>query len=402
MKIVLFLTLLFPFFYSSYSQPFGNAVKGYRILRLDYSNGSGELGNTWFRYGYHGNLEKAYWTLADGTRSSMNTFETNADGKVISTFRKFSDSTSSIEIFEYDADGNKTAEKFLRSNGLIGKAIYSYDHGILKTAKFNAYKGWFTGDAKFFCNAGERLDSAVVTKEGKTLCTIRYFYDTHGNLSREYWDFLGNWYQDFRYVYEKSNSTGNFYASPYPGLCSRSRIKMENYNFNDKLKGPSYYFYNEAGELERKTFERSDGFMTTTRYEYDSCHRLKSSWRNVMEGRTLKFNYSYNAENRLVLRSSHCGDTLCSFESYQYNSGGELISASLWNMDGWLSGTILFINDFLGWPVSGVYSGTKGEKAIIRFGYNRDKELVNIRWDFTGGDFQEYLYQYETNPDSSE
>lgn len=46
-----------------YSQPFGDAMPEYKIIKIHYENSSGEKGITHFRYDNQNKLIKAIWSL---------------------------------------------------------------------------------------------------------------------------------------------------------------------------------------------------------------------------------------------------------------------------------------------------------------------------------------------------
>ena len=87
-------------------------------------------------------------------------------------------------------------------------------------------------------------------------------------------------------------------------------------------------------------------------------------------------------------------DTLFSYEAYLYNSDGQLKKAYFYNFDNWLTGTLSFDYNFVGYISSGEFIGQNGFDASIIFKYNSLGNLSNIRWDFSFGKFQEYKFEY--------
>jgi len=187
---------------------------------------------------------------------------------------------------------------------------------------------------------------------------------------------------------------GRFYSSPFLTMTSDHKIIRENYSYNDKIGGPSEYFYDQKGLLYKKEFIRSDGFRTITFFEYLEDGRLKSSTRMLSDGRKTIFSYAYNAANHLVSRVSLIGDSIVSNESYIYDTGGLLVKAIYRNVDGWLTGIVDFTNTAEKLLASGKFKGEDGSSAEIRFTYNPEGLLKEIRWLFSDGTFQVYAFEY--------
>ncbi len=185
-----------------------------------------------------------------------------------------------------------------------------------------------------------------------------------------------------------------FYTSPFLIATSDHKIIREYYSYNDKLGGPSEYFYDKNGLLYKKEFIRSDGFRTITSFEYLEDGRLKSSNRMLPDGREMIFSYAYDAAGHLISRVSGMGDSIVSNESYLYDTVGLLIKAVYRNMDGWLTGSAFFTHTTEKLLATGTYHGEDGSSAEIRFTYNPNGLLTEIRWLFSDGNFQVYSFQY--------
>ena len=386
--------LLISFIPAIFGQPFGHAADGYRIVRINYTNSSGEKGHTLFRYDNRSRLVGSLWSLDDAGRFSVNAYEYDCNGNMIATFREFSDGLSSFERIEYDSDGNKVSEHFFRSDSVFGYATYAYDNNRLMKARFFEYKGWLTGTLDFQYNHSSNPESAVLKRGGKTIGHVEYHYDGSGNLIREYWDFAGKWYQEFRYEYEKMTNQKVYFSSPFLAVPSTHRISREQYTFNNEVTGPSLYYYNDRGQLNKKVFIRSDSVSTHTYYEYDRLGRLTTSVRQYASNEKARFRYKYDENNRLVMRYYYRADTVFGFESYLYNTDGALVRAYLKNFDNWLTGMISFQTDQLGRVTDGFFKGANGFDATLQFKYNRKGFLSEIYWDFSFGKFQKYSFYY--------
>lgn len=377
------------------AQPFGDAATNYLIVKQEYANANGEVASTRFKYDEAGKLIKAYWTLDDKSRSSMNYYEYDSKGRLISTYREFSDSLTSFEYFVYDSLGNKVFEQFYRSDGVTGSASYSYSRNGIEQAEFNNHKGWLNGTLRYTCNELKKRKSAVLTKDDKIICTVSYDYDEHHNLVKEYWDFQGRWFQSFTFHYERSDLNKNYYSSPFLTCRENYRISREEYTYNNELGGPSLYEYNNAGMLTKKVFLRSDSLSTTTRYTYDPERKLIRSERESSDGKVTQFSYKYDENNRLIQRIYTRADTLAGLEAYWYNQEGDLIKACIRNFDGWLTGTIDFDHDVLGYLTTGKFTGGNGFDALLTFRYNDAGLPVEILWEFSFGKFQRYRFEYK-------
>lgn len=377
-----------------YAQPFGESGAEFRITKLEYKNSSGEEACTYFRYNNDGTLYKALWILDDKSRSSINFYEYGLNGKLISAYREFSDGLFSYEFFTYNSLGNKISEHFYRSDSVSGYATYQYEDNNIKQAVFRNHLGWLNGTVRYEYNEQKKKKSAFLMKGGNTICKINYKYDDNNNLIKEFWDFPGKWNQSFVYHYEKKDMKNNYYSSPFLTSKGESRICKENYTFNNEIGGPSFYYYNSEGLLYKKIFIRSDSISTTTFYEYDKDRKLVSSQRNYSEGSIVRFNYIYDEKNNLVFRSYNRGDTITGFESYLYNSEGDLIKSYIKNYDNWLTGTVQYDVNGLGRITSGEFKGENGFDAKISFNYNNKGMLSEILWEFTFGKFQQYKFEY--------
>jgi len=231
-------------------------------------------------------------------------------------------------------------------------------------------------------------------RNGKIICHIDYDYDGNGNLVKEFWDFNGKWNQVFHYIYEPKTKLHNYYSSPFLDVPSSHRISQEMYTFNNEVGGPSLYYYNDKGQLNKKVFVRSDSVSTHTFYEYDEAGKLIESKRKYSDNKMARFTYQYDEQNRLVMRNFYLADTLYGFESYLYNPEGELVKAYLKNFDTWLSGTLTFRSNNLGKVASGTFKGENGFDASILFNYNAAGLLSEIHWKFSFGKFQKYSFEY--------
>ena len=395
MKLAITLFILIISFGTTYSQPFGDAAKNFRIVKQVYQNSSEEVGSTVFSYNNDSELVKAFWSLENEKRSSTNFYEHNAKGQLISAHREFSDGITSSELFQYDSIGNLTTEYFFRSDNVAGSANHTYVGNTHLKTTFNKHKGWLTGTLIFQYDSPGKKQSAILSRDEKEIATISYLYDDHFNLIEENWDFMGKWSQKFTYIYEQTDLPENYYSSPYLKIPGNYRIVKEDYTFNNEIGGPSFYFYDADGLLYKKTFIRSDSVSTTTFYQYDHARKLLSSSRSYTDGSPARFEYDYDETNNLVVRSCIKGDSLTGFESYLYNSDGILIKAYLKNFDNWLTGTIQYTASETGQPQSGRFTGENGLDALIEFKYNEAGLLSDIVWSFSSGKFQKYNFEYQ-------
>ncbi|MFC2137566.1 hypothetical protein ACFLTE_05270 [Bacteroidota bacterium] len=378
-----------------YGQPFGEAATNFRIIKLDYENSSGEKAVTNFKYNYYGMLTKAYWSLYNNTRSSINYYEYDENGWLISAYRDFSDGLTSFEFFTYDDFGNKISEHFYRSDSVSGSASYQYQDDLLKTAEFKNHKGWLNGTLNYQYNEKKKRKDAVLLKDDIVICYISFEYNSKNNLIKEYWNFQGKWSQTFTYYYEQKNENKNYYSNPLFSNLGKYQINKENYTFNNEIGGPSIYRYNDNGLLYSKEFIRSDSVTTNTYYEYDSKGKLIASQRYYSNGDIAKFTYDYDENNYLIFRSHYNNDTLHGIESYLYNSEGEIIKAYIKNFDNWLTGIISFNYNAFGEIEKGDFKGENGFDAMISFKYNIEGFPIEIIWEFTFGKFQKYNFEYE-------
>lgn len=180
-----------------------HAASAVRPYCLNYTNSSGELASTRFIHGTDGLMTKALYQQITGQRSSVNSHEFDADGRMVRKFREYNDGETSEELFQYDGSGRLTSESFTNSKGEAGKAFYEYDgDGNAALMRCEGYKGWFHGTIQFaFDKAGKRV-SASIRNDGKPVGSIDYRYEGGTNLVLETWKLDSGWSQTVNYVYE--------------------------------------------------------------------------------------------------------------------------------------------------------------------------------------------------------
>ncbi|MBN2282198.1 MAG: hypothetical protein JXQ65_16570 [Candidatus Marinimicrobia bacterium] len=375
------------------AQPFGKSADGFRIIRSFYSNTSGEEGQTKFLYNEKGILTRGFWSLKDGSRHSVNYYEHNANGNILSVYRDFSDSLTSFERMTYTKNGDKIAEYFSSSDGRSGSATCQYEEGLLASADLDHYKGWLTGQMKFRYNTEKRLVSAQLFHQEKAVADVDYRYDPWGNLIEETWDFAGKWGQKFLYQYENLKLPKNFYSSPFLQVPHGVRILKEDYSFNGEINGASFYQYNENGLLKIKNYVRSDSVSTITHFEYDGEGKLSQSYRSYSDRRRAYFTYHYDERKNLVARNCIIDKSLAGYEYYFYDAENQLVKAVLSQFDGWLSGVILFEHTPGQEIKRGYFRDQTGLNAEISFTYEKDL-CTEILWNFSDGRFQKYNFIY--------
>ena len=176
----------------------------FRLIKLHYENSSGEKGLTTFIYDENEIINKAYWQLNDGSRSSENYYTYNEEENLIKKYREFSDGITSTQSYEYDQKENLISEHFSRSDGVTGTTDYKYDKDEkLVKAICNGFAGWFYGTIIYEYDVNGRKFKGIIEKDEKQVGTINFEYDTAGNLLKEYWEFQDSWSQTFIYEYEE-------------------------------------------------------------------------------------------------------------------------------------------------------------------------------------------------------
>jgi len=373
----------------------------YRVIRLHYTNTSGEIGVTTFEYDQKGQMVKSLWQLLDGSRNSLNFYSYDEKGNLVKKYREYSDAKTSTQWFEYAGNGNLVFEDFKGSDGVKGITSYVYDkNGKLIQSDCKGWNGWFFGVIKYKYDENGRKNLADIESEGKKVGIINYTYDENGNLGKEYWDFPGKWNQTFTYEYDQVPDTN---LKPYTSsnvfinINSGYKVVKEDYNYSNQSGGPSFYQYDDHGKLEIKTFISSDGLKTVTDYFYDADNRVVKSLRRYADGKSGIFTYEYNKDRKLIGRTFKHIDGSTASETYEYDSSGKLVKAVWDKFDTWLTGTITFDYDRSGYFSKGHFKGN-GEKkfdAEISFKYDKNKNLTMIHWDFSFKGTQTYTFGYE-------
>lgn len=171
---------------------------------LNYTNSSGELASTRFTYDKKGLNDRAFYQQILGGRSSRNTHTFDKQGRMTHKFREYNDGETSREVFLYNEDGLLTEESFVSSTGATGKATYLYDdRGRATRMECEGYKGWLHGLIEFSFLDDDRRKEGILRYQSVTAGSIRYQYDSRGNLVHEQWE-LDDWSQTLQYVYEST------------------------------------------------------------------------------------------------------------------------------------------------------------------------------------------------------
>jgi len=232
LRLCLVIVFLFTMFICSIGQPFGSAAPGYRVKKLEYKNSTGEVATTRFLYDCDGFLVRGFWSVKDGSRSSVNDYIHDHYGNLVSAYREFSDGVTSLESFSFNKMGHKIEEQFSRSDGVKGVATYHFEGNKLVSAHFKKHKGWLVGQATYHYDKKSRRIRAELMQGDQVIGQVQYKYDSCDNLVTETWEFGGQWSQDFRYSYDKLEGLKLYYSSPLLSPLSLYRISGENYTFN--------------------------------------------------------------------------------------------------------------------------------------------------------------------------
>ncbi|UCD38009.1 MAG: hypothetical protein JSW54_00540 [Fidelibacterota bacterium] len=370
----------------------------YRLIKLHYTNTSGEEGLTSYEYDRNGVQHRATWELLDGNRSSANYHTFDRHGNLVAKYREFSDGITSLLKYEYDDQNHLIGEHFERSDGVTGTVRYEIgDDGKTVRADCKGQNGWFYGIISYEYDESGRKTGGIIEREGKTTGSIRYSYSEQGDLHQEVWDFPGVWSQTFIYEYEQvatpmvySGASSNVFAAN----TGEYRVVSEHYDYGGTQGGPSTYEYDD-GRLVKKVFVRSDGLQTETTYEYDSAGILLKSYRTYSNGLNAVFTYEFNGNRKLVRRTYERSDGVTGGEEYVYNWKGNLQTAQYDNVDSWLTGTITFQYDDQGELSKGYFKGEDNFDAEITFESDAIGNITKIRWDFSFGSYQVYTFTYE-------
>jgi hypothetical protein len=367
----------------------------FRLITLKYSNSSGEKGITHFEYDAFGQMAKSRWKNINGGRSSINKYILNKKGEIVEKKRLFSDSVSSMQTYEFNLCGKILKETFSRSDGITGQVIYNYDdQGNLRSANCQKMNGWFTGNIQYLYNSYDVLDEALIQRDNQAVGTISYQYDINGNLLLEKWDLNGLWEQIYIYEYIEPHDTVFLNSNPFIVNSCFFRIEEEFYSYEGGIEGPSKYFYT-GNKLNEKTFERSDGLNTATRYHYDDSGILLNSDRVYSDGKTAEFFYTFNDNRQMTRKWFRRSDGLQGEEVFIYDAEGRLIMARYEKMDAWLTGTMAISHDSNGLPVKGFFKGDENFDADVYFTYDEYRNLIKIEWIFSFGKKQIYAFRYK-------
>ncbi len=383
-----------------YSQPveiYDRSRPPLRLVRLDYDNSSGEKGTTFFDHGRTGRIERALWELESGERYSLNLYAYDEQGRLIRKTREYSDHKDTVQIYRYDGENRLSSEEFVLGDVSKGMTTYEYDaRGRLAIMRCHAYNGWIEGTITIRYGAGGLRSGAELVQEGKTVAGIAYEYDDKGDLTRETWKFASGWEQTFRYRYDmKARTSDVVYTSPNPFVVNGSEpVRREDYRYGKKIGGPSLYRYGVPGKLLEKTFERSDGFKTSTFYFYGTDGVLLRAFRRHSDNQNALFRFRYDEARRMTSKGFFASDGSRGTDSFSYDSSGILKGAEFGNSDRWLNGTLSVVGLERGLPSRAIYKDKAGFGADVSFEYDERSLLRKIVWTLTDGRVQAYSYSY--------
>lgn len=364
------------------------------MIRLDYSDSSGEKGFT--KYIYNGNVlpYKAIWSLEDGSRYSVNYHYFNKKGQMIRKSRDFSDSLHTEQEFSYNKLGDLVAETFKRSDGVEGSVSYSYINRRLQSAECKGLNGWFFGTIIYRYDEGGLKKSAQLIREGKVIGKITYESDTKGRLSRERWIFDSGLTQNYDYQYVEKGCKRYKSSNVFIASNCNYRLSKEYYDFSGQ-GGPSSFFYDDEGKLIKKEYVYRDTLRTVTTFNYDEKGFLTSSLRQFTDGRQTVFSYKFDSCGRMLERQFKGPGIMSGYERYHYDENGKLTDGEYNNFDQWLTGSLVFCHDIFDKISKADYHGSDGLKANLDFSYNDSDQLIEILWTFPSGKTQRYSFAYQ-------
>lgn len=384
---------------SSFANDFllDNPETQFRLIRLDYSNSSGENGVTFYDYSEKGLCETAIWELENGQRYSINFQFYDQNNNMIKKVREYSDHKNTVQLYNYDENNRLISEEFFLRDTSKGVTTFEYDdQNKVVLIRCKNYNGWVNGTIKLEYNDKGQKIAGELTQKEEQAAVINYEYDDYGNLVKEVWDFNKEWQQEFNYIYEMESDSGliNF-TSPNPYVINPQKpIKREEYKYGDKISGPSFYKYDSNGKLIEKIYERSDGFKTNTFYIYSNNGILLRAFRRYSNGKNALFKFTYNENRRITKKDFFTNDHIYGSELYTYSLNNELEKAEFNNSDLWLSGIINFERIKNGTLLKATYKDKQGFDAEINITYNSQLLLQSVIWKFSNGDEQSYNYFY--------
>lgn len=362
-----------------------------KLASIEYTNTKGEKGITYFDYNREGLSFFALWELESGKRFSLNYHYYDSKGNLTEKFREYSDHLDTRQIYRYNIKNQLMSEEFILQDTSRGISTFEYDKsGNNSRINCNYYFGWVNGQIDFIYNQNKKISGKLI-QNGKETATIKYEYDGD-YLVKEEWNFLSGGYQKFEYKYSDFTNIDKYtIISPYFNPKS-PLIKKEEYSYDGKSNGPSYYRYDYNGKLTKKIFERNNNFKTSTFYFYDDKGVLFRAFRQFNDGKKGLFRYTFNKDRKMTEKLFFRNDLVSGYEKYTYLNN-VLSAAEFVNSDFWLTGSIKYVTDVNGCIISGKYNDAKGYYANILFKYTNNL-LSEINWIFSFGKKQIYTFEY--------
>lgn len=400
--ILLSAVLLFVLAISSCSRNHNEPGHAQRLAKLHYENASGEKAVTINYYDEAGINQTAKWMLLDSSRISLNYHNFDKAGRMIRKYREYMDGLITTEYYTYNEAGIMTEERIEGSDGRNGSAQHLTDeNGRVIVSECDKYKGWFSGTIRYSYNDAGQKSKAVIYRGENIFGQIHYQYNNDGLLLTERWDFEEGWWQEFGYEYENVPSLHPplTYESPYLKGNNAFRVAEETFDYDDVQKGSGIYSYDEAGILREKRFGSAGTSLTVTTYNFDDNNMLRTSSVAYFgfNSKPTEYVYEFDGNRRLIRRAFSRQDKQGS-ERYSYDEKGRLKEAIFDNMNGRLSGTMLYHYNQDNHLVSGDFTGDSGYTANVTFTQNNAGLIEKVQWVFSFGKYQINTYRWEAAP----
>lgn len=373
-------------------------VPGHRLIKLHYQNDGGEKGVSVFQWNYEGQLTKGLWYLLNGSRSSVNFYTPDEKGRITDVFRIFSDQLTSEFHYTYNEKDLITHESYYRSDGIEGEITYIYDgQGQLIRADAHNGQGWFTGSTTYAYDEKGRKSGGELIQQNQVIGKLEFRYDAFDRLIEEKWIWNVGWSQTFSYEYEDYSSVCSYTpttSKPYFYIPEGMKVKQESYNYSDQFKGRSILEYEKDRRVRQVYAGEDHNTLTVTHFFYNGKNQLINAHRRYTDGRSAVFTHTHNSEGKLAKRVGQFPDGTTIKEEYKYDKQGRLVKALWDNFDSWLNGTTEYQYQEGNHISRAVFTDKNGFSIDINYLYTPEGHLQEVLWDLGKQGFQQYTFTY--------
>lgn len=345
--------------------------------------------------------EKSEWSYDDRGQvkeSKTDTYRINEEGTEIL-------SKTATTTYE-SGKANKTVEKDNKDN-VLSTTDYKYDDkGDLSSTYTKNSDGT---NKEVLYKDGAKLAGQTTDKNGKVLEFETYNRQNGNVATKEIYNYNENEQASGteKYIYdsdgtvtskEKYNKNQELETISSYTTDANGKQTENIYTPTGDLKGSIETSYDRYGQIESEVKKNSNGKVTsTTTYEYYDSGILKESTKTSGKGNVLS-ETSYSETGVTTQKNSYSKNSngeYCLTQS-DYDANGNKITETKYNSQNEVSQTTTYQNDEKGNPIQAeIYNGNGEKSGDISYEYDSNRNVTNIKTQYTNGKSKEYSYTYD-------